>query len=127
MTRTATAEKLLNLRVLTEFNQNYKVYVSRCLETGHVVTADCVEIATDMMGELLTDEITFAIRHENLPNLLSDPSPLDVWTRWLESSRNEDVERRTLHIDANNLRFGDESNVSIEVAFANSLVGGTVR
>ena len=69
-----TQEPLFTLRVLTELDETYGVYVSRCLETGHVVTADDKTTASSMMQELLQDEITYAVEHQNFPNLFSEPS-----------------------------------------------------
>jgi hypothetical protein len=112
-------EPLFSLRVLTERDKNYGVYVARCLETGHVVTADDAKTAIEMMKELLEDEMTYAIEHLNFPNLLSTPASADVWTRWLALAAKHEVKKYTLNINARELRLDDEvGEVSTEIRFA---------
>jgi hypothetical protein len=62
-------EPLFKFRVLIEFESGYNMWVARCLETGSVATASDVDTAEDMIKELLVDEVTFAIEHNNLANL----------------------------------------------------------
>lgn len=111
-----SSEPLLRVRVLTEFDGTYGVYVSRCLETGHVVTADDAETASALMNEVLQDEITYAVEHKNFPNLYSSPASFDVWKRWLESAaKTEKVPKIVLNINATEFRI-DGLEVSTEIA-----------
>ncbi len=80
-------EPMFKFRVLIELESAYNVFVARCLETGSVATADNVDMVEDMIKELLVDEVTFAMNHNNLANLYSSPAPLDVWMRFRHASR----------------------------------------
>jgi hypothetical protein len=116
-TMNAVHEPLLSLRVLSEYDKQFSVHVARCLETGHVVTADDANTAIDMMRELLEDEINFAIEHQNLPNLLSTPASFDVWVRWRRAvaGQKRKPEMILLNIDARELRLDNEPEVSTEL------------
>ena len=116
-TMNAVHEPLLSLRVLSEFDKQFGVHVARCLETGHVVTADDATTAIDMMREILEDEINFAIEHQNLPNLFSAPASFDVWVRWRRAvaGQKRKPEMILLNIDARELRLDNEPEVSTEL------------
>jgi len=45
-------QKLI-LRVLEEYDPNFKVHVARCLETGTLATADSMDEAHDLLMETL--------------------------------------------------------------------------
>ena len=113
-----TQEPLFTLRVLTELDETYGVYVSRCLETGHVVTADDKTTASSMMQELLQDEITYAVEQQNFPNLFSSPASPDVFSRWITLARKKKIDTQTLTIDAKEMRLDDEQEVPTEIRFA---------
>lgn len=113
-------EPLVSLRVLTEFDESYGVFVSRCLETGHVVTADTGAGANAMMDELLHDEISYAVEHQNLPNLFSSPASFDVLARWMEQSRKKPPVVTQQNIEARALRLDDEREVQAEIKTANT-------
>jgi hypothetical protein len=89
---------LFPLRVLMEYDNTYKVYVARCLETGSVATADDFDTVQEMIKEILEDEIAFAIENDNLPNLYSAPAPLDVFKRWRNAVRRGNWEIMHLEI-----------------------------
>ena len=99
--------EFLKLRVLAEYNSTYNTFVARCLETGSVVTADDFDTLKEMMVELLEDEVTYAIEHDNLGNLQSAPAPLDVWIKWQKAAqaglKNEvlplNIRARTIRLD----------------------------
>lgn len=79
--------KLFRLRVLTEYNSEYKYFVAHCLETGNVVTADDQEGVINLMLEILKDEVVYALEHEDFSNLLSNPAPAHVWFKWKEAAK----------------------------------------
>jgi len=80
---------LFIFRVLIEFDSAYNVFVARCLETGSVATADDAEVVEDMVRELLVDEVTFALDHNNLANLYSSPAPFETWMKFREALREQ--------------------------------------
>lgn len=95
---------LFRFRVITAWEGQYAAcFVSRCLETGSVATADTAYVAEDMMSELLLDECAFAIEHHNLPNLTSQPSPLSVFEEFVaaRATRNSTVVHVTIDRNAN--------------------------
>jgi hypothetical protein len=77
-------KSMFRLRVLSEYDSLYNIYVAQCLETGSIVSADDPATLEDMMTELLADEVGHAVEHKNFANLFSTPAPPDVWVRWLK-------------------------------------------
>lgn len=74
-------------RVLIEFHSVYNVHLARCLETGSIATADDVTTVTDMIQELLVDQVTFALDNDNLANLYAAPAPYTIWTKFRDARR----------------------------------------
>jgi hypothetical protein len=111
-------EPFMVLRVLVEYDQKYKFWVARCLQTGSVVTADEAKNAEEMMTELLTDEISYAIVHNNFKNLLSSPAPLEVWKRWTDSAAKNGSHKVKLEITAKELRLDEPNRPEVKVARA---------
>ncbi len=66
-------------RVLPYYDSAHKYFVAQCLETGSITTAEDSETVMEMMVELLEDEASYAVKHDNLGNLYSAPAPKDVW------------------------------------------------
>jgi hypothetical protein len=90
---------LFNLRVLLRYDEKFSTHVAHCVETGNVVTAESAEQATEMMKELLEDEISFALRHRNLKNLFSSPAPIEVLMQWVHAAQSRDPETVFLDVD----------------------------
>ena len=111
-------EPFMVLRVLVEYDSTYKFHVARCLQTGSVVTADDAQTAKEMMTELLTDEISYAVVHNNFKNLLSSPAPLEVWERWAEYAAKYGSTRVQLEITASELRLDKPNLPEVKVACA---------
>jgi hypothetical protein len=118
---TSLHEQLFNLRVLIGYDDTYKVYVARCLETGSVVTADDQDTAKSMIKELLEDEIAFALEYRNLANLFSTPAPIEVWQRWQKVVKKPDakVESLPLNVDVKEIFSDDRENLAgVKMALA---------
>jgi hypothetical protein len=98
---------LFDLRVLVEFNKGFSAFIAHCLETGSVVTADDRETVVLMMKELLEDEISFAINHENLRNLFSSPAPLDVWKKFTQASAHKAPQKIKLNIQIEEINLNE--------------------
>jgi hypothetical protein len=79
---------LFTFRVLIWFDSGYNTFVARCLETGSVATAGDMETVEDMVKELLVDELTYALEHDNLASLYSSPAPIDVWLKFRQVIQN---------------------------------------
>jgi hypothetical protein len=77
-------EPYFRLRVLLEFDSKFKTYVGYCLETGNVVTADDMQTVSQIMKEVLEDEISNAIKFESYTNLFSKPAAKVIWDKWNE-------------------------------------------
>jgi hypothetical protein len=110
-------EPFIVFRVLIEHDPKYNFYVAHCLQTGSVVTADETEVAEDMIRELLEDEISYAVIHNNLKNLLSSPAPLEVWKKWSKAAEIQAPKIVPLNITAKELRL-DEPEMLSEVKVA---------
>ncbi len=99
---------LFDLRVLLRYDKKYNVHVAQCIQTGSTVTSDSLEEALEMMKELLEDEVSFAIRHNNMRNLFSSPAPLEVHLQWLQAAREK---LQTVYLDVD---FSQLENFKIE-------------
>jgi hypothetical protein len=108
---------LFEFKVLIEFDQRFRVFVGYCLETGSVVTADKPDMAKNMMKELLEDEISFAIQHNNVRNLLSSAAPLEIWKKWQEAAKAMKPEIVELNYTAQEIAL-DEPEVELSIATA---------
>jgi len=84
---------------LFERDERFEVEVAYCLQTGSVATADDFDTVWVMMKELLEDEITYALKYENLANLFSNPAPTEIWRKWYELSQKVEPEIMKLEID----------------------------
>jgi hypothetical protein len=87
------------LRVLAEYDPTYQTHVAYCLETGNVVTANNPDDLKMMMKELLEDEVSFAIEHKNLTNLLSNPASYDIFVKWQRALEKGKVEEIPLDLE----------------------------
>jgi hypothetical protein len=72
----------LTLRVLEEYDEERKIYVARCLETGTVADAPDQESLLQAIQQTLQLEIVLAVKNSNFANLFRQPSTGDVWARW---------------------------------------------
>ena len=104
------------MRVLLEYNQAYKIWTAHCLETGSLITADSPGMATEMIKELLEDEISYAIEHRNLRNLYSSPAPMDVWTKWLQAAKEHDPIEILLNVSTRPIMLDDDSETKVTIA-----------
>ena len=107
-------------RVLLFHDEKSKFFVAHCLETGNVVTADDPEILKEMIKELLEDEISYAIVHNNPKNLFSSPAPFEIRTRWLKAAEKTAPDILTLDISARELRLDDSDMRPTQVRIANA-------
>lgn len=111
--------RLFRLRVLSAWDSECRVFVARCLETGSIVTADDCDTVTDMIKEVLEDEITFAMEHNNLSNLFSSPAPLEIWEQWRKAVKaGAEPAVLELNIKLKEPLDGEEDLASVEVAQA---------
>lgn len=115
---------LFNLRVLLRYDEKFSVHVAHCIETGNVITADSPQQATEMMKELLEDEISFALRHKNLKNLFSSPASIEVLMQWVHAAQSKDPDTVFLEVDFKELEGLEiePKNASLKnkVEFANA-------
>jgi len=76
------AIRILDLKVLTEFDSEYQVWASRCLETGAIATGDTPEAAESSIKNTLEFDIVLAIRANDLKQLIFTTASPDVRERW---------------------------------------------
>ena len=104
-----------DLRVLAEYDTNYKTYVAHCLQTGSVTTADDMDTVLDMIKELLEEELVHAIKYSNYGNLFSSPAPPEVWKKWRTVAQQQEVESLELDIKAEGISLDDtETATTVE-------------
>jgi hypothetical protein len=82
MSKITTLQLLDPLKVFVEYDRQYEVYVAQCLQTGHLVTADDSDTAKEMITELLEDEVSAAVKHNDISSLLSNPAKMELWFKW---------------------------------------------
>lgn len=114
------SEPFVNLRVLTEFDKTYRTHVAYCLETGSVVTSDDPAMLDDMIQELLSDEVTYALEHDkNFTNLLSTPAKMEVWAKWAKAASLGNIEPITITVKSEQLKvLLGRAEVTTEVRIA---------
>jgi hypothetical protein len=84
------------LKVFVEFDSQYEIFVAQCLQTGHLVTADNVELVKEMIVELLEHEITLAFQADDLSELLSNPAPVELFVKWFLASMQGKLDERKI-------------------------------
>jgi len=98
--KVTTLQLLDPLKVFVEFDTRYDIYVAQCLQTGHLVTADDPETAKEMITELLEDEVSSAIKNNDVSTLLSNPAKLDLRIKWelAYQTAPDKLEQRTIRV-----------------------------
>lgn len=100
MSTVTSLQPLDPLKVFVQYDQQYQVYVAQCLQTGHLVTADDVATAKEMIRELLTDEVSLAVKNNDISSLLSNPAPMELWFKYeIASKVKEAMESSTITIE----------------------------
>ena len=132
MPKVTTLQPLDPLKVFLEFNTEYQVYVAQCLQTGHLVTADDPKIAKEMIAELLGDEVSIAVKANDLSSLLSSPAPMELFFKFEIASKagavEDSVTIRVSGVVPQELRMivGQDYN-SVEVQTEIRIATGTAR
>ena len=99
MPKITTLQPLDPLKVFLEFDTQYGVFVAQCLQTGHLVTADDAVTAKEMIEELLQDEVSSALKDNDISRLLSNPAPMELWFKWdICSKMPNAIEQRTIRV-----------------------------
>jgi hypothetical protein len=98
VTKITTLQLLDPLKVFVEYDTQYKVYVAQCLQTGHLVTADDSKMAKEMITELLEDEVSSAVKNNDISSLLSNPAPLELRIKWELAARTNQLDERKIKI-----------------------------
>jgi hypothetical protein len=95
-----TLQLLDPLKVFVEYDTQYEIYVAQCLQTGHLVTADDPETVKEMIAELLEDEVSLAIKNNDISGLLANPAPLELRARWelAAITAPDKLDRRTIKV-----------------------------
>jgi hypothetical protein len=95
-----TLQLLDPLKVFVEYDIQYEIYVAQCLQTGHLVTADDPDTVKEMIAELLEDEVSLAIKNNDISGLLANPAPLELRVKWELAAMTapEKLERRTIKV-----------------------------
>lgn len=72
----------LDFRVLIEPDDDYGVWVARCIDTNAVATGATPEEAEELIKQVLENDIRIAVREGSIKNLVRARSPFDVIERW---------------------------------------------
>lgn len=100
MPKVTTLQLIDPLKVFVEYDTQYEIYVAQCLQTGHLVTADDPDMAKEMITELLQDEVSSAIKKNDLSSLLANPAKLELRAKWelAYQTAPEKLEERTIRV-----------------------------
>jgi len=98
MSKITTLQLLDPLKVFVEYDTQYEIYVAQCLQTGHLVTADDADMAKEMITELLEDEVSLAVKNNDISSLLANPAPLELRIRWELAARTNKLDERKIKI-----------------------------
>ena len=99
-TKITTLKPLDPLKVFVEYDPQYEIYVAQCLQTGHLVTADDADMAKEMIAELLEDEVSSAVKHNDISRLLSNPAEMKLWLKFelaLQTAPDK-IDERTIRV-----------------------------
>lgn len=89
----------LDMKVLAEYDEDYRVYVAHCLETGAVATGSSLDEAEALIKQVLENDISIAIRTSSLESLFHTCAPSDVRTRWYEVKATRPDHVKNIHLD----------------------------
>jgi len=104
----------LMLRVLEEFDNNFKVHVARCLESGTLATGHSMEEAHDLLMETLRIEVVQASRARRPLALFDKPAGPWFALRWQTlASEKEPVAETMMVYD---MAVGDRKGVRSELS-----------
>jgi hypothetical protein len=62
------------------------------------VTADDSKMAKEMITELLEDEVSSAVKNNDISSLLSNPAPLELRIKWELAARTNQLDERKIKI-----------------------------
>jgi hypothetical protein len=105
----------LTLRVLEEYDSDFKTHVARCLETGTIATADSPEEAHDLLMETLRLEVVQVSRARMALALFEKPAAPVYELRWQSLAAQEAPTTQTIMVFDSPLgeRKGVKSELSI--------------
>ena len=105
----------LTLRVLEEYDEEFRVHVARCLETGTVATADSFDEAHDLLMETLRLEIVQVSRSRRPIALFEKPASAQYELRWQAIAANNPPTSEIVNVYDMpvGLRKGVKSEISI--------------
>ena len=111
METTTTPVSSLDLKVLTEWDQDYGVYVARCLETGATATGPTDEAANKQIKSTLELDIQLAEKQGGLEALFFTRAEPEVWSRWYQAraASPQDVQVIPLEVSPPALKRGPSS------------------
>jgi hypothetical protein len=89
-TRPDEVPNKLNLRVLEEYDLDFKVHVARCLETGTLATAETMAEAHNLLMETLRLEVVQASRPGKPMALFEKPAGPIYELRWQALAAEQD-------------------------------------
>ena len=91
------SESATFLRVLIDTkDQEGKVWIARCLETGNVTSANSYDRVREMILDILRGEVLYARKYNNIKALFRSPIPQDLLDRWNEITRDHPPEEVAL-------------------------------
>ena len=109
MAKVTILQLLDPLKVFVEYETQYEIYVAQCLQTGHLVTADDANTAKEMIKELLQDEVSLAVKNNDI-RLLSNPAPMLLWVKFELAEKTNGADTDTIKVEG---EFSQELRVLI--------------
>jgi predicted RNase H-like HicB family nuclease len=103
----------LDFRVFIDFDEDYGVFVARCLETGAVATGKTIEEAESLITSVLQNDFRIATEQKSIKSLLHgrDQTPFEAIEGWYQvrAASPETMKQVTLDISSGPQKRGVQS------------------
>ena len=89
----------LDLRVFVRFDEDYGVYVARCIDTGAVATGHTIEETETLIQEILANDLRIAMEEGSLKSLFHAEAPWDSKVGWYETKAANPENVKTVRLE----------------------------
>jgi len=89
----------LDLRVFVAYDNDYGVYVARCIDTGAVATGSTIEESETLIQAILANDLRIAMEEGSLKSLFHAEAPWDSKVGWYETKAANPESVRTVRLE----------------------------
>lgn len=107
-------------RVLVEYDEDYTLWVARCLDTNAVATGETQEEAESLIKEVIENDIRIAVREGSIRNLMHARASYDVYERWFQTKSESPESFRQVALEVPEPESTPKRSVQPELKFITS-------